>query len=507
MQTDVDALLIGGGIMSATLATLLQEVEPNWDIQVIERLDKVAEESSDPWNNAGTGHSALCELNYTPQKSDGSVDIAKAVTVNEQFQVTRQFWAHLVESGRLPSPQAFIQPTPHMSFVWGADNVEYLRRRHAALSAHPLFAGMEFSDDPEVIGRWAPLLVADRDPNQPIAATYSAAGSDVDFGRLTELLLDAFTERSGNLVLGTEALDLRKLPDGRWAVLVRNRASGEKAVIRARFVFVGAGGYSLRLLQKAGIDEIRGYGGFPVSGEFLRTSRTDVVSRHHAKVYGLAAVGAPPMSVPHLDTRVVEGRTSLMFGPYAGWTPRFLKTGSLTDLFASIKPDNLLPMIKVGLQNLSLVVYLVKQLLSSPKRKFADLREFYADAEPGDWEKVTAGQRVQVIRPDGVLQFGTEVITAADGSIVGLLGASPGASTAAPIMLDVLRDCFADRWPDWQQTLFKAMPHSAEELIADPELAHAVLTSTAEVLGLVPPVAKEPPTGLGEAERAAGVPV
>ncbi len=473
--------------MSATLGVLLQELEPTWDIRVYERLDALGVESSGPWNNAGTGHSALCELNYTPEKADGSIDIAKAVNVNEQFQISRQLWSFLIEKGRIPDPDAFIHATPHMSFVWGEENVEYLRRRHESLSTHPLFTGMEFTDDPEVIRGWAPLLLEGRDGSVPIAATRSDAGSDVDFGQLTKLLMASLTEHGATLQLGTEISKVRRTSDDLWAVSGRSQG-GEKFTVTSRFVFVGAGGYALRLLQGSGIPEIKGFGGFPVSGEFLRTSKPEVVAKHQAKVYGKAAVGAPPMSVPHLDTRVVQGSSSLMFGPYAGFSPRFLKFGSFFDLFRSIRWHNLLPMIKAGLRNLDLTLYLIQQLIARPKTKFNDLLDFFPDADPRDWEKLVAGQRVQVIRPDGVLQFGTEVIAAKDGSIAGLLGASPGASTAAPIMLQVLERCFPDRMADWAPALAAMVPSHGSPLAEDPALALQVMGRTADTLKLNPPV-------------------
>ena len=470
--------------MSATLGVLLQELEPSWEIRIYERLDELAVESSGPWNNAGTGHAALCELNYTPEKADGSIDIAKAINVNEQFQLSRQLWSFLIESGRIPDPDAFIHATPHMSFVWGAENVDYLRRRYEALARHPLFAGMEFSDDPAVIREWAPLLLEGRTGDVPIAATRSEAGSDVDFGRLTRLLVESLTANGATLQLGAQVRKVRRSAGG-WTVSGTGKDGAFS--VESRFVFVGAGGYALRLLQGAKIDEIKGFGGFPVSGEFLRTTRPDIVAQHQAKVYGKAAVGAPPMSVPHLDTRIVEGSSSLMFGPYAGWSPKFLKKGSWLDLFRSIRFGNLWPMLKAGLKNLDLTLYLIQQLIARPKTKFKDLLDFFPDADPRDWEKITAGQRVQVIRPDGVLQFGTEVITSADGSIAGLLGASPGASTAAPAMLDVLERCFPDRWEGWQPTLQRMVPSFGTKLSDDPARAREVMARTAGILGLNPP--------------------
>jgi len=481
-DTESDVLLIGGGIMSATLAALLAELEPTWTIRILERLDRPARESSGPWNNAGTGHSALCELNYSPQDKDGRVDVSKAIEVNEQFQISRQLWSFLVEAGRIPEPSAFIHATPHMSFVWGAENVAYLKERHRLLADHPLFEGMEFSDDPEQIAKWAPLLVAGRTGDEPIAATYSTFGTDVDFGALTKALLESVTAQGARIEYGADVKMVHRTMDGVWHVMGKN--DGKKFHHRTRFVFVGAGGQALTLLQKSRIREIKGFGGFPVSGEFLRTDNPEVVARHHAKVYGKAAVGAPPMSVPHLDTRVVDGKTSLMFGPYAGFSPRFLKHGSLLDLFKSLRGHNLIPMIKAGLANIPLTVYLVTQLLARKATKFAELREFFGDADPADWEKITAGQRVQVIRPDGVLQFGTEVITHRDGSIAGLLGASPGASTAAPIMLELLERCFPQRWESWQSRLGEMVPSHGVLLADDPAFAREIRERTTKVLEL-----------------------
>jgi malate dehydrogenase (quinone) len=484
----IDVVLIGGGVMSATLGTLIHRLEPSWRIRVYERLGGVAEESSNPWNNAGTGHSALCELNYTPELPDGRVDIAKAVNVNEQFQVSRQFWSYLVETGALPEPSNFINPTPHISFVWGADNVAYMRARYEAMKDHPLFAGLEFSDDAKQIRKWAPALIPGRRKDQPIAATYSAAGSDVDFGSLTRQLVEGLQLDGVEFEPSHTVKNITKRKDGTWALTVKHDVGGSTQRIAAKFVFVGAGGGALRLLQKSGIPEIRGFGGFPVSGEFLRSDDPGVVAKHSAKVYGKASVGAPPMSVPHLDTRIVDGHASLMFGPYAGFSPKFLKQGSWLDLFASIRPHNLRPMLAVAFSNFDLVGYLVGQLLASKRTKFEALREFMPSAEPGDWHKIIAGQRVQVIKPDkdkgGVLQFGTEVITAADGSIAGLLGASPGASTAVPIMLGLLQKCFPDRWDRWQDAVRVMVPTYGQKLGEDAALADETLERTAKVLGL-----------------------
>ncbi|WP_423918645.1 malate:quinone oxidoreductase [Frigoribacterium sp. 2-23] len=484
----VDVALIGGGIMSATLGAMIKQLEPSWSIRIYEALGDVAQESSNPWNNAGTGHSALCELNYTPEKADGTIDITSAVKVNEQFQVSRQFWSFLVAEGALPEPDAFINSTPHMSFVWGEKNVEYLRKRYDALKGHPLFQGLEFSTDPAVIRDWAPALIPGRSADQAIAATRIDAGTDVDFGALTRLLISYLEKNGASLELDHRVTNLTKLADGSWRIKMRRQVGGTPTTVDARFVFVGAGGGALHLLQKSGIDEIKGFGGFPVSGEFLRTDDPAVVATHRAKVYGKAAVGSPPMSVPHLDTRVVDGTASLMFGPYAGFSPKFLKHGSWFDLFASIRAHNLYPMIRAGLSNLSLVKYLVGQLAASRETKFEALKEFMPDADPKDWYRITAGQRVQVIKKDkkkgGVLQFGTEVVSAADGTIAGLLGASPGASTAVPIMLTVLERCFPAKKAEWEPALRRMVPTFGAQLATDEERAAATIGATAEALGI-----------------------
>ena len=408
----LDVALIGGGIMSATLGAFIKQLQPDWSIQIFERLGDVALESSNPWNNAGTGHSALCELNYTPEKADGSIDISGAVKVNEQFQVSRQFWAYFIDKDLLPDPQAFINPVPHMSFVWGTENVDYLRRRQEALAGHPLFAGMEFSDDPKVIRSWAPAMIPGRRKDQPIAATRIDAGTDVDFGALTHGLLDYLTSHGARLLTEHTITNITRQRDGLWRLRVVHEVGDTPQDVRARFVFVGAGGGALRLLQKSGIPEIKGFGGFPVSGEFLRTDNPEVVARHQAKVYGKPALGAPPMSMPHLDTRVVDGEASLMFGPYAGFNTKFLKNGSWFDMFATIRPHNLIPMLAAGASNLGLVRYLIAQLAASKSAKFKELQEFMPTADPKDWYSITAGQRVQVIKKDrdkgGVLQFGTD---------------------------------------------------------------------------------------------------
>ena len=449
--------------MSATLASLLTTLEPTWRLEIHERLDAPALESSNPWNNAGTGHAALCELNYTPERPDGSVDISKAVRINEQYELSRELWHHLAAAGRLPGAERAVTTTPHMSFVRGAQDVEHLRKRWEALRAHRMFADLEFTTDPAVIERWAPLLMADRTDDEPVAATRAAWGTDVDFGSLTRAMLADAVTRGAELHTSSEVTRLKRLRDGRWRVTVADRRWNGRPprTVTARFVFVGAGGGALHLLQRSRIKEIRGYAGFPISGQFLRTTNPAIVAQHGAKVYGKAAVGAPPMSVPHLDARVVDGGNALMFGPYAGWSMKFLQRGSWTDLLRSVRPGNLVPMLAVGLRNLDLLTYLIREVTATDTDRLRALRAYMPSAHPRDWELVTAGQRVQVIKRGpggGVLEFGTELVASADGSIAGLLGASPGASTAVATMLDLLDRCFPEQADAWRPRLQQIMP-------------------------------------------------
>jgi malate dehydrogenase (quinone) len=484
-----DVVLVGGGIMSATLAALIDVVAPQWSVTVFESAAQVAGESSGPWNNAGTGHAALCELNYTPAGPDGRVDPAKAVTINEQFQVSRQFWSSLVRGGMTGSPKDFITPVPHLSFVTGEAGRSYMSARHEALAAQPLFEGLQYTEDPAELAQWIPLMMAGRDPEQVVAATRSVAGTDVNFGSLTRLMLEDVASRGVSVHCNQQVRDLVKESDGRWKVSVQDTRTGERRTVRTRFVFVGAGGGALPLLQRAGIPEIRGFGGFPVSGQFLRTTSPELVGTHQAKVYGQAAVGAPPMSVPHLDLRLIDGDHSLLFGPYAGFSPKFLKAGKLWDLPASVRPHNLGSMLGVARTNVPLTTYLVKELLQSRSDRHATLTDFVPLAEQADWDMITAGQRVQVIKRDpatgrGILQFGTELIVGGDGTIAGLLGASPGASTAVSAMLSLLEQCFPDRIPAWRPALQEAIPSYGRRLSEEPALLAQVREETTQVLEL-----------------------
>ncbi|MFC4376409.1 malate dehydrogenase (quinone) [Nocardia halotolerans] len=454
----LDAVLIGGGIMSATLGALLSTLAPDWSIALFERLGEPAAESSHPWNNAGTGHSGMCELNYMPDPADGST----AAGIAEQFALSRHFWSALAGRGSLAEPDTFVTSTPHVTAVFGERDIAYLRQRFATLRELPAFSSMEYTEDRAVIAAWAPLLVRGRADHEPMAATRHTAGTDVDFGALTRSLLATMAEAGNAVRLHREITGLTRDRDGLWTVRGRDLDSGREFRVRTRFVFVGAGGYALRLLQRARLPEVRGYGVFPLGAQFLRTDNLEVVAEHHAKVYSQADVGAPPMSVPHLDRREVAGATSLLFGPYATFSTRLLRHGKLTDLFTTLRPHNIVPLVAAGLRNLNLVRYLLSQLTASRRAKFAQLQRFYPTADAADWELIQAGQRAQLVKPDGrfggVLQFGTELVTGADGSIAGLLGASPGASIAPSIMRELLDRCFPERRYEWSASLAELLP-------------------------------------------------
>jgi malate dehydrogenase (quinone) len=463
----IDVALIGAGVMSATLGTLLKKVEPGLHVQVFERLDRAAAESSDAWNNAGTGHSGFCELNYTPRRDDGSVDCTKAFQIASQFRLSLELWRSLVTSGDLPDASSFLRAVPHISFVWGADDVAFLKERHARLVTSPLFAGMQITDDPGRIAEWIPLVMEGRTTALPLAATRMDHGTDVNFGALTRAMIASLEQQPGIAVhLSHEVKDLRR-DHGAWVLDVKDLASGAERSVRARFVFIGAGGYSLSLLEKTGIPEAEGYGAFPVSGQWLRCTNRDVIERHHAKVYGKAEVGAPPMSVPHLDSRWIGGEKELLFGPYAGFTTKFLKEGSWLDLLRSIGVHNVRPVMNAGLENFDLTKYLIGQAMLSVDERVALLRRYCPSAKADDWEVQVAGLRVQIIKRDkdggGELKFGTEVVTSADGTVAALLGASPGASTAVAIMLELMQRCFPERWssPPWRARLRALLPSVA----------------------------------------------
>ena len=491
MENEMDVALVGGGIMCATLGTMLRELDPALTIQVFERLDGPTQESSQAMNNAGTGHAANCELNYTPEQPDGTVNISKALTINHAFEISLQLWSHLVEQGIVPNPSRFLTRVPHQSFVWGEANTRFLRVRHSQLSAHPMFADMKFSEDRAEMAEWMPLIMQDRDPVMPVAATRVERGTDLDFGALARQMYASLDARGGfQMNVNSEIQNLRKDGDF-WRLTVKDTATGTRREVKARFVFLGAGGGALPLLVKSGIPEAKGYGGFPVSGQWLVCKNPELIAQHNTKVYGKASLGAPPMSVPHLDTRNVDGKRELLFGPYAGFTTKYLKQGSYLDLPMAINLGNVYPMMAAGWHNVDLTRYLIGQVMQSPEDRMSSLREFIPHARLEDWRLDHAGQRVQIIKKDpkqgGKLEFGTEVVAAADGSLAALLGASPGASTAAATMSELIQRCFKDRaqTPAWQEGLRRMIPSFGHDLTKKADLLSSVRARTNSVLGII----------------------
>ncbi len=483
--------LIGAGIMSATLAMLIKQLMPDAQISLFERLDRVGAESSDAWNNAGTGHSAFCELNYTPyNKADKTCDISKALLISEQFEISKQFWSHLLKTGLLESQSSFINDIDHLSLVWGADHREYLRTRYQSLTKYPIFEDMVYTEDHGQINDWIPLMMKGRDPNEILSSTRMEIGTDVNFGAITRGIIQALESMDGvDVMLNHEVMDLSKIDNG-WVLDVNDLHSDVQKSYSSEFVFIGAGGGALLLLEKSDIPEGEGYGGFPVSGQFLRCNNPEIINQHEAKVYGKAASGSPPMSVPHLDTRMLDGQRSLLFGPYAGFSTKFLKNGSYFDLPLSIEMHNVWPMLAAGVHNIDLTRYLIRQVTQSPEQRFEFLKTFYPEAVMSDWELITAGQRVQIIKKDkdegGVLKFGTEIIVSEERSLAALLGASPGASTSVSIMLDVLSQCFPDDYQSapWQKKLKEMIPSFGESLIQDGDLCRRTRSMTTQILNL-----------------------
>ena len=491
-ESQYDAVLVGAGIMGATLAALLHELDPSLRLLMLERLEAPALESSAAENNAGTGHAANCELNYTPMQADGTVATAKALAINASFERSLEFWSSLQRKGRLNTSD-FLRQAAHISAVWTPENIAFLKQRYGQLKQLPAFASMHWSDDRSELAEWMPLVMEGRDPQQAVAATRIERGTDVDFGALTRAYLLPL-QQSGALELryGTQVQNLKRLrradmTEGDWRVMVKGPSGSQE--VRTPFVFLGAGGGALPLLQRSGIPEADDFAGFPVSGLWLVCGDGALAERHSAKVYGKAAVGAPPMSVPHLDTRWIDGQRSLLFGPFAGFSSKFLKRGSLLDLPASVRATNLLPMLQVGATNVDLVKYLINQLRQSPEQRHAALQEFMPTAKASDWSLSVAGQRVQIIKRSkegGKLQLGTEVVAAADGSLAALLGASPGASTAVTIMLEVLERCFAERLnsPSWRERLQQLLPSYGSDPVRDASVLQTMRSRSNAELGL-----------------------
>lgn len=489
-KSHYDVVLIGGGIMSATLGTMLHELDPTLKIAIFERLGRFARESSAAWNNAGTGHSAFCELNYTPQHEDGSIDISKAEKIAEQFEMSKQFWSYLITQNYIDSPKQFINSCPHMSLVFGKDDVEFLKNRHEKMTQSELFKGMKFSTDHNQLREWIPLIMSKRKENEVLAATKMDLGTDVNFGTLTRKMGRFLADDSNvEVFLYHEVKDIDPMDNGKWWMKVKDKMHYKSHEVTADFVFIGAGGYALPLLDSSDIPESEGYGGFPVSGEWLVTYNEELIAQHQAKVYTQATVDAPPMSVPHLDLRIIDGTKALLFGPFAGFSTKFLKEGSYLDLPESVNFKNIRSLFGAWWHNLPLTQYLVRQVAMTKDQRIQHLREFVKDAKEEDWELKIAGQRVQIIKKDdeegGKLEFGTEVVVNKNGTIASLLGASPGASTAAFAMLQVLEKCFPEKVKgEWHDKLLEMIPSYGQKLADHPDLINMVREYSKEKLEL-----------------------
>lgn len=483
-----DVILIGAGIMSTTLGVLLKQLAPEWNISVFEQLDEAGKESSNELNNSGTGHAALCEMNYTLEQPDGTIDIDAAVRINERFQLSRQFWAYLVDQGLIGDPNDFIYGLPHISFVKGQKNIDFLKKRYETMSRHPLFQEMEFSEDPDELEEWFPLMMKDRSPNDTVAGTKIDDGTDINYGALTRAMADYLTRENVNFQYNYKVKDIKRTDDGLWEVTVQ-KGNEILETHTAKFVFIGAGGGSLPLLQKTRIPESKHIGGFPISGQYLECHNPEVIEQHEAKVYGKNPEGAPKLVVPHLDTRYINGKKTLIFGPFAGFSPKFLKTGSNMDLFSSVTMNNLGTLLASGFKNVSLMQYLIQQLRLTKEERMDELREFFPNAKDEDWELKVGGQRVQVIRdtPEGkgTIRFSdTEVVRSRDGSLAALLGGSPGASTSVSDMILLLEECFPEQLDNWKPKLKEMIPTYGETLSDKPELVEEIKSWTAQSLDL-----------------------
>ena len=485
-----DVILIGAGVLSTTFGSMLNELEPNWNIKLYERLDRPGDESSNERHNAGTGHAALCELNYTVQQPDGSIDIEKAKEINEEFEISKQFWGYLVKNNYIENPREFIHPLPHISFVRGKNNVKFLKDRYEKMKNFPMFDNIEYTEDIEEMRKWIPLMMQGHSASDIMAASKINEGTDVNFGELTRKMARNLEKNPKvEVQYHHEVLDFNRRNDGKWEVQIRNANTGETQTQLADYVFIGAGGAAIPLLQKTGIPESKNLGGFPITGQFLTCTNPNVIEEHGAKVYGKEPPGTPPMTVPHLDTRFINGQKTLLFGPFASIGPKFLKYGSNLDLFKSVKPSNITTLLSAAAKNLPLLKYSFDQILMTKEGCMNHLRTFYPEARDEDWQLYTAGKRVQVIKDTeeygkGFIQFGTEVVNSEDHSVIALLGESPGASTSVSVALEVLEKNFSEYKNDWEPKIKKMIPSYGKSLIEDVDLMRKTRQQTSKDLEL-----------------------
>jgi malate dehydrogenase (quinone) len=350
------------------------------------------------------------------------------------------------------------------------------------MKSHHFYKEMEYCDNAKKLADWIPLIMENQKAN--VAATRVESGTDVNFGKLTELLIHSSILSGVKLFYKCFVKDIEK-SNGNWKIKYKNR--GLNKSILSKYVFIGAGGASLLLLEKTNIPESKEYGGFPISGQWLVCKNKEVINKHHVKVYGIAPSGAPVMSMPHLDTRIIEGKKELLFGPFAGFSTKFLRNGSVFDLIKSVKIYNIWAMLKAGYNNIPLTKYLLKEVNASFNEKMTELRAFFPDAKDEDWELQTAGQRVQIINKDkdkgGIIEFGTKVVSSKDGTMSALLGASPGASTSVHIMVTLIEDCFPEmKTIEWIEKMQVMIPSYGKSLIKDESLYKCIKNNNNSVL-------------------------
>lgn len=479
-------IVIGAGIMGTTFAVLAKELAPELDVTILERLEGPGAGNSWVFNNAGTGHEANCELNYTPVDEE-VISVEKALKIHAQFNVAKQFWAYLVNKGAIQDPKTFINQTKHCTIV-SESAIEELRLRFKEMSAHHFFEHMQYSEDFDEIERWLPYLMEGRPRHEKMAATVIETGTDVNFGALTEQMANyAVNELGVKIEYGTHVKRVHRSPAGSW--LVETERMGNAVQYKADVLFVGAGGGAFPLLKKSHLPFRARFSGFPVGGRFLQAAITrEQADQYRAKTYGKAKVGAPPMSVPHLDLRVANGQHYLLFGPFASFKPVLEKGRGFIDYLRSMRLHDLPGLLNVALEHFPLVKYLVSETFKGESSMLAELENF----APGisrkfDWKAVEAGQRVQIIK-DGDLQMGTEIIVSSDKTYGTLLGASPGASVSPEVMLRCLEQLLPAvvAGDEARQKLKDIFPEdSLDTLSHNPERYREIRDVVNQTLGIV----------------------
>ncbi len=440
----MNVTIIGAGIMGTTFAVLAKELAPELEVTILERLDGPGAGNSWVFNNAGTGHEANCELNYTPVDEE-VISVEKALKIHAQFNVAKQFWAYLVEKGAIKEPKTFINRTKHCTIV-SEPSIPELKLRYKEMSAHHFFEQMRFSEDFDEIKSWIPFTMEERPRSDKMAATVIETGTDVNFGALTEQMAEYAVNKLGvKIEYGTHVKRVHRSPSGTWLIETHHRGDMLPKQYRADVLFVGAGGGAFPILKKSHLPFARRFTGFPVGGRFLQAPITaEQAEQYRAKTYGKAKVGAPPMSVPHLDLRVADGQYYLLFGPFASFKPVLERGRGFLDYLKSMRLHDIPSLLNVAIEHFPLVKYLVSETFKGEKSMFEELESFAPGmSKKFDWKPVEAGQRVQIIR-DGELQMGTEILVNSDKTYGTLLGASPGASVSPEVMLRCLEQLMPD---------------------------------------------------------------